>query len=95
MNSDPSNTNPAEITLKALRESRRLTQEELGDRIGLSYRTIAEWESSRKLPRFDNAVALARELGVSLKVLAKVMQINVEGVPDDELPERWPSQGDG
>ncbi|MBD0345553.1 MAG: helix-turn-helix transcriptional regulator [Coleofasciculus sp. Co-bin14] len=62
--------------------------------MGLSYRTIAEWESSRKLPRFDNAVALARELGVSLKVLAKVMQINAEGVPDDELPERWPSQGD-
>ena len=94
MNSDPLNTNPAEITLKVLRESRRLTQEELGDRIGLSYRTIAEWESGRKLPRFDNAVALARELGVSLKFLAKVMQINVDGVADDELQERWPSKGD-
>jgi transcriptional regulator with XRE-family HTH domain len=55
-----------------------MTQEELGRRIGLSYRTIAEWESGRKLPRFDNAVALARELGVSLKVLATAMQINVE-----------------
>ncbi len=71
-----------------------MTQEELGRRIGLSYRTIAEWESGRKLPRFDNAVALARELGVSLKVLATAMQINVEGVPDDELQGRWPSKGD-
>jgi transcriptional regulator with XRE-family HTH domain len=94
MNSDTSKTNPTDITLKALRESLRMTQEELGRRIGLSYRTIAEWESGRKLPRFDNAVALARELGVSLKVLATAMQINVEGVADDELQERWPSKGD-
>jgi transcriptional regulator with XRE-family HTH domain len=94
MKSDASNTDSTEITLKALRESLRMTQEELGRRIGLSYRTIAEWESGRKLPRFDNAVALARELGVSLKVLATAMQINVEGVADDELQERWPSKGD-
>jgi transcriptional regulator with XRE-family HTH domain len=72
-----------------------LTQPELKARIGVGTRIISDWENGRKLPRFDNAVALARELGVSLKVLAKVMQINVEGVPDDELPERWPSQGDG
>lgn len=89
MNSDPS----AKITLKSLRESLGLTQGELGSKIGLTYRAIAEWESGRKLPRFDNAVALARELGVSLKVLATAMQLNVDGVPDDELQEQWPSQG--
>jgi transcriptional regulator with XRE-family HTH domain len=94
MNSDPSDTNPAEITLKTLREGRGMTQGELGSKLGLSYRAIAEWESGRKLPRFDNAVALARELSVSLKVLAKAMQINVEGVPDDSLQERWPTEGD-
>ena len=81
-------------TLKALRERANLTQPELKARIGVGIRIISDWENGRKVPRFDNAVALARELGVSLKVLAKVMQINVEGVPDDELPERWPSQGD-
>ncbi len=93
MNSDL-NTNPTEITLKVLRESLKMTQEELGRRLGLSYRTIAEWESGRKIPRFDNAVGLARELGVSLKVLAQVMQINVEGVADDQLPEIWLSKKD-
>jgi transcriptional regulator with XRE-family HTH domain len=66
----------------------------LSDRIGVGIRIIGDWESGRKLPRFDNAVALARELGVSLKFLAKVMQINVEGVPDDELQEQWPSKED-
>jgi transcriptional regulator with XRE-family HTH domain len=82
-------------TLKALRERANLTQPELKARIGVGIRIISDWENGRKVPRFDNAVALARELGVSLKVLAKVMQINVEGVPDDELQERWPSEGDG
>ena len=81
-------------TLKTLRERANLTQPELSNRIGVGIRIIGDWESGRKLPRFDNAVALARELGVSLKVLAKAMQINVEGVPDDSLQERWPTQGD-
>ncbi len=79
-------------TLKALRERANLTQPELSNRIGVGIRIISDWESGRKVPRFDNAVALARELGVSLKVLAKAMQINVEGVPDDSLQERWPSE---
>jgi hypothetical protein len=39
-------------------------------------------------------VSLARELGVSPKVLAQVMQINVEGVVDDPLPEIWSSKED-
>ncbi len=84
----------SQSTLKKLRERVNLTQSELSDRIGVGIRIIGDWESGRKLPRFDNAVALARELGVSLKFLAKVMQINVEGVPDDELQEQWPSKED-
>jgi transcriptional regulator with XRE-family HTH domain len=88
------NQSESQSTLKKLRERVNLTQPELSDRIGVGIRIIGDWESGRKLPRFDNAVALARELGVSLKFLAKVMQINVEGVPDDELQEQWPSKED-
>ena len=33
---------------------------------------------------FDNAIALARELGVSLKTLAKAMKLDVTDIPDDE-----------
>ncbi len=88
------NQSESQSTLKKLRERVNLTQPELSDRIGVGIRIIGDWESGRKLPRFDNAVALARELGISLKVLAKAMQINVEGVPDDELPEQWSSKKD-
>jgi transcriptional regulator with XRE-family HTH domain len=75
----------SQSTLKTLRESVNLTQPELSHRIGVGIRIIGDWESGRKLPRFDNAVALARELGISLKALAEAMEINVEGVVDDEL----------
>ena len=84
MNSEPLDTNQEQISLKTLRESLDLSQGELASRLNLSYRTIAEWESGRKIPRFDNAVALAGELGISLKVLAEVMGLDISKLPDDE-----------
>ncbi|HAX75966.1 MAG TPA: XRE family transcriptional regulator [Cyanobacteria bacterium UBA11372] len=80
--------NQREPTLKELRESLKLSQEDLGRRINLSYRTIAEWEGGRKVPRFDNAIALARELGIPLKDLAKSLRLEVEGLIDDVPIER-------
>ncbi len=70
-------------TLKTLRLDLEITQEELSRRLDLSFRTVGDWETGKKLPRFDNATALSRELGVSLKALAKAMRINVAGVPSD------------
>lgn len=46
-------------------------------------RIIGHWESGEKVPRFDRAVALARELGVSLKTLARSMHLDVSDVLDD------------
>jgi transcriptional regulator with XRE-family HTH domain len=70
--------------LKTLRESADLTQPQLSQKLGVGIRIIGDWESGRKIPRFDNAIALARELGVSLKILAKAFRLDTEGVPDDE-----------
>jgi DNA-binding XRE family transcriptional regulator len=70
--------------LKTLREGCSLTQPELGRLIGVSDRNIRDWEGGMSIPRLDRAVALARVLGVPLKVLCKAMKIDVEGVPDDQ-----------
>lgn len=75
-----------ELTLKSLRNNLDISQEQLARRLNLSFRTIGEWEGGKKVPRFDNALALARELGVSLKTLAKVMKLDIEGIPDDISP---------
>ena len=70
-------------TLKTLRQNLEITQEELSRRLNLSFRTVGDWETGKKTPRFDNAATLSRELGVSLKALAKAMRVDVTGVPGD------------
>lgn len=77
-----------ELTLKTLREHRQLTQDEISDLLGVSRQMISYWETRRKIPRFDNAIALAAELGVSLKTLARSMGLDVTGIPDDVPIER-------
>lgn len=77
------NAGNQEITLKTLREAAELTQPELSRRMNVGIRIIGYWESGAKVPTFDRAIALARELGVSLKTLAKSMRLDVEGIPDD------------
>jgi transcriptional regulator with XRE-family HTH domain len=73
-----------EPTLKTLRECQGFSQESLGARLSLSKNTIGAWEAGRKIPRFDNAIALARELRVSLKDLAAAMGLETLGIPEDE-----------
>lgn len=70
-------------TLKALRQNLEISQEELSRRLNLSFRTVGDWETGKKTPRFDNAATLSRELGVSLRTLAKAMHLDVAGVPGD------------
>ena len=70
--------------LKTLREAAGLTQPELSQKMDCGIRIITDWENGRRIPRFDNAIALARELNVSLETLAKAMNLlDVSGIPND------------
>ena len=44
------NTYVTGATIKQLRESRKLTQAELADRIGVSSKTVSKWETAKGLP---------------------------------------------
>lgn len=70
-------------TLKNLIEAADLTEPELSRQMGVGLRIIGDWKRGVSIPRFDRAIVLARTLGVSLKVLALSMGIDVNGVPDD------------
>jgi transcriptional regulator with XRE-family HTH domain len=85
---NPQDQQQSQPTLKSLRESANLTQPELSRRMNVGIRIIGDWERGESIPRFDRAIALARELGVSLKDLAKSMRIDVEGVVDDGVGVR-------
>jgi transcriptional regulator with XRE-family HTH domain len=77
-------SNEGKSQLRRLREAAQLTRTELGRRIGVSERQIYDWENGIKLPRIDRAVALARELGVSLQTVCKAIGIDVTGVPEEK-----------
>ena len=51
------------------RKKKGLTQEELAERIGVSQSMINHIEKARKKPSFENAVALANELGITVDSL--------------------------
>ena len=53
-------------TIKQLRESRKLTQAELAERIGVSSKTVSKWETAKGLPDISLLQPLAQALGISV-----------------------------
>ena len=61
-----------------------LSQEALGDRLGVSRQSIYKWESDAALPEIDKLVALAKLFGVTVGWLL--------GVEEPAAPTREPPQ---
>ena len=53
-------------TIRQLRESRKLTQAELAEKIGVSSKTISKWEPAKGLPAITLLQPLAQALGISV-----------------------------
>ena len=53
-------------TIKSLRETKKLTQLELAEQIGVSDKAISKWETAKGLPDISLLQPLAKALGVSL-----------------------------
>jgi transcriptional regulator with XRE-family HTH domain len=51
-------------TVREWRTARFLTQEELGQKVGVTFYTISNWELGIKQPRFKKLRALAEALGI-------------------------------
>ncbi len=60
------NTYITGATIKQLRESRKLTQAELAEQIGVSSKTISKWETAKGLPDIALLQPLAQALGISV-----------------------------
>ena len=56
-------------TIKDLRKSRGLTQEELAERIGVTAQAISKWENESGMPDISQVVPLAHIFGVSTDTL--------------------------
>ncbi len=69
-------------SIRACREQIGLSQEELGQQIGVTRQTIAAWESGDRDPSLVQLVKIARRLGVSVELL-----LNLEADNEAEQPE--------
>jgi transcriptional regulator with XRE-family HTH domain len=69
--------------LRLLREQAGLTRPQVKQRIGISERRQADWESGKALPSAENIAALCRMYSVSLKTMFQALGVNVSGIPDD------------
>lgn len=52
------------IDMAAKRKEHKLTQTELGERVGIAQRTVAAYESGERRPSIEVAQRLAKELDV-------------------------------
>lgn len=50
--------------IREIRKSRGLTQKELGERLGLSHQSIAQWENDLRKPKSETILKIACALGV-------------------------------
>ena len=79
------NTYVAGATIKALRESRSLTQAELAEAIGVSSKTVSKWETAKGLPDISLLQPLAQALGISVIELMNGQHITNQNVSANML----------
>ena len=69
--------------IAAYRKQKDLTQEQLGEMLGVSNRTVSKWESETSLPGVDMIPNIAEALGVTLDAL-----FGIKSDPDEkDLPD--------
>lgn len=52
--------------IKTLREERKLTQEQLAEKINVTFQAVSSWERDEYKPETDNVIKLAEAMGVSV-----------------------------
>lgn len=71
--------------IQTLRKAAGLSQEELGDRLGVARQSVSKWESGSTVPELDKLVAMSKLFGVSV---GSLLGIEETGEPDHELTDR-------
>lgn len=59
-----------------LRKSKNMTQEQLGEKLGVSFKTISKWENGRGMPELSTLRPLSEELEVSINEILSGERLN-------------------
>lgn len=68
-----------------LRKSQGLSQDELGERLGVSRQTVSKWELAQSYPDFQRLVSISDYFGLSLDEL--VRDVEVQDVRERSLSD--------
>ena len=80
--------------IQALRHTAGLSQEGLGEKLGVSRQAISKWEADGAVPEVDKLIALSRLFGVNLHDLLQVEETGREEPGDRvEQAEQPPEEG--
>lgn len=75
--------------IKYMRKLRKITQKQLGEKLGIDSRAISKWESGVYLPDITMLTRISDELGITVVELLRC-QLNepkVESLIDESIPE--------
>lgn len=75
--------------IAAKRKEQKLSQEGLGEALGVSRQSIYKWESDASLPEIDKLIALSRMFGVSVGWLLGVEEDREEPQTDELGENQW------
>ncbi|TCL53811.1 helix-turn-helix protein [Kineothrix alysoides] len=71
------------LKLAELRRRNRLTQQELGDILSVSYQTISKWENGQVSPDINMLPQISAYFGVSVDALLGIVPLEQEYIPSD------------
>lgn len=72
--------------IASLRNEKKLTQEALGELVGVSRQAVSKWESNKAVPDIQNCIAMSKALGISM---AELLELETEEQePVAELTEQ-------
>ena len=72
--------------IRSMRQSRRMTQTELADVLGVQYQTVSKWETGATVPDVAMLPRLADFFGISLDTLFGRIRTGCAGeIPDDRM----------
>lgn len=71
--------------IQTLRKGAGLSQEELGEKLGVARQSVSKWESDSTIPELDKIIAMSKLFGVSV---GSLLGLEESGGPDQELTGR-------
>ena len=83
------NTYVTGATIKQLREKQNMTQAELGEKIGVSSKTVSKWETAKGLPDITLLQPLAQALGISIIELMNGQPIDNQNLSGNMLRSKF------